>query len=235
THEPLEATAVRIRKVQALETLGAEVLVLKADASDADEMRAAVLAARDRFGGLHGVIHAAGELAPDTFRPVAELGLEACERQFAPKVHGLIALEDALRGEAPDFCLLTSSLSSVLGGVGYAAYAGANAFMDAFAVRENQNGKRVWVSVDWDQWEFQGRTPSGPAKQAARDGAILKPEDGLAAFERILRLSELDRVVVSRGPLDARLERGGGVSAPVAAGGAKAPGARPGAWGRWRR
>src|SRR5207245_2207918 len=67
-HEPLEATAVRIRKVQALEQFGAEVLVLKADASSAEEMRAAVLAARDRFGALHGVIHAAGELAPATFR-----------------------------------------------------------------------------------------------------------------------------------------------------------------------
>jgi acyl transferase domain-containing protein/acyl carrier protein len=202
-----DETCVRIKKVQALEALGAEVLVLKADASNASEMHAAVLAARDRFGALTGVIHAAGDLTPDTFRPVEALGREACERQFAPKVHGLLALDEALRGETLDFCVLTSSLSSVLGGLGYAAYAGANAFMDAFAARQHQKGERAWVSVDWDQWEFAGRTPSGAARQANRDGVTLKPEEGVAVFERVLRLRGVDRVVVSRAPLGERLER----------------------------
>jgi acyl carrier protein len=138
-----------------------------------------------------------------------------------------MALEEALGGEALDFVLLTSSLSSILGGVGYAAYAGANAFMDAFAVRQNRRGKRVWVSVDWDQWEFAGRTPAGPARQAARDGTTLKPEEGLAVFARILHLSELDCVVVSRGPLDARLERWVRLTPPPAAASAATAGVRP--------
>jgi NAD(P)-dependent dehydrogenase (short-subunit alcohol dehydrogenase family)/acyl carrier protein len=227
THEAADETGVRIQKVRALEALGAEVLVLKADASSAEEMRAAVLAARDRFGPLAGVVHAAGELGPDTFRPVEELGREACERQFAPKVQGLMALEEALRGETLDFCVLTSSLSSVLGGVGYAAYAGANAFMDAFAARQHQKGERAWVSVDWDQWEFAGRAPSGPARQANRDGATLKAEEGVAVFERILRLRDVDRVVVSRGPLDARLERWVRLSQPEPRSGAAAGATRP--------
>ena len=225
THQ--DETCVRIKKVQTLEALGAEVLVLRADASSASEMRAAVLAAQDRFGALRGVIHAAGELAPDTFRRVEDLGREACERQFAPKVQGLVALEEALRGQTLDFCLLTSSLSSVLGGVGYAAYAGANAFMDAFAARQHQRGERAWVSVDWDQWEFAGRTPAGPARQAQRDGAILKPEEGVAVFERVLRLRDVDRVVVSRGPLDARLERWVRLSAPEPASGPATGAMRP--------
>ena len=55
--------------------------------------------------------------------------------------------------------------------------------------------------------EFADRTPSGPARQASRDAATLKPEDGIAVFERLLRLGDLDRVVVSRGPLTPRLAR----------------------------
>ncbi|PYQ46303.1 MAG: hypothetical protein DMF77_01300, partial [Acidobacteria bacterium] len=70
THEASDESAIRIRKVQALEALRAEVLVLKADASSADDMGAAVQAARERFGAVHGVIHAAGELASNTFLPV---------------------------------------------------------------------------------------------------------------------------------------------------------------------
>jgi len=114
-----------------------------------------------------------------------------------------------------------------IGGVGYAAYAGANAFMDAFALHGNRQGKRVWVSVNWDQWEFAGRTPSGPARQAVRDGATLKPEEGAAVFERILHLRDLDRVVVSSGSLDARLERWVRLSAPTPAAGSSATAVRP--------
>jgi len=158
---------------------------------------------------------------------VTELGRDACERQFAPKVQGLAVLEEALRGETLDFCLLTSSVSSVLGGWGYAAYAGANAFMDAFAARQHQKGERAWVSVDWDQWVFAGRTPSGPARQASRDGAALTPEDGVAVFERLLRLRDVDRVVVSRGPLAPRLERWVQLPPAPAAPGAPVPSARP--------
>src|SRR5258708_18300790 len=184
-------------------------------------MRAAVGAAREHFGALHGGRHAAGDLAPDNFRPVVELGREACGRQFAAKVYGLIALEEALRGQRVACCMLTSSLSSVLGGVGYAAYAGANAFMDAFAAHETRKGEQVWVSVDWDRWDFAGRAPSG-GRDAGPGGSILKPEEGLAVFERILRLRGLDRVVVSTGSLVGRLERWVGQSAASAT-----PTARP--------
>ncbi|HEY2943927.1 MAG TPA: SDR family oxidoreductase, partial [Vicinamibacteria bacterium] len=118
SHDDTEATAIRIRKVQALESLGSEVMVLAADAADAVQMKAVVQETRERFGALHGVIHAAGELSADTFRLVRDLTPEVCERQFAPKVHGLLALHEALEGSPLDFCVLTSSLSSVLGGVG---------------------------------------------------------------------------------------------------------------------
>jgi acyl carrier protein len=83
------------------------------------------------------------------------------------------------------------------------------------------------VSVDWDQWEFEGRTPAGPARQAKRDGATLKAEDGVAVFERILRLRDMDRIVVSRGPLEARLERWVRLSAPEPAPGTAAGASRP--------
>src|SRR5439155_24594262 len=52
--------AGRAEAVQRLEELGAEVLVLRADVSDEEEMRAAVEQTLERFGQLNGVIHAAG-------------------------------------------------------------------------------------------------------------------------------------------------------------------------------
>jgi hypothetical protein len=99
--------------------------------------------------------------------------------------------------------------------MGYAAYAGANAFLDAFAARERRNGRRDLISVDWDQWEIPGRVATGAAAQAARQGATLKPVDGIVVFERVLRLLDLDRVVVSTLPL----ATSGPMGAPPAAGG----------------
>ncbi|MCP4662877.1 MAG: SDR family NAD(P)-dependent oxidoreductase, partial [bacterium] len=55
-----EATSDQIRQLRELEELGAEVLVEQADVADEQAMRRVVAAATDRWGGLHGVIHAAG-------------------------------------------------------------------------------------------------------------------------------------------------------------------------------
>nr|QEO74536.1 malonyl CoA-acyl carrier protein transacylase [uncultured bacterium] len=52
--------AEKIKKVRALEALGAEVLVFSADVSDESRMREVVAEADARFGAIHGVIHAAG-------------------------------------------------------------------------------------------------------------------------------------------------------------------------------
>ena len=49
-----------------------------------------------------------------------------CEQHFRPEVHGLYALESVLAGHDLDFCLLYSSLSSILGGLGFVGYGAAN-------------------------------------------------------------------------------------------------------------
>src|SRR5215831_9279656 len=50
----------RLQKLKALEAHGAEVLILSADVSDVEQMRAVLSAAQKRFGRIHGVIHSAG-------------------------------------------------------------------------------------------------------------------------------------------------------------------------------
>ena len=50
--------AAKIRALQGLEAAGAQVLTLAADVADAAQMRAALETARQRFGAIHGIIHA---------------------------------------------------------------------------------------------------------------------------------------------------------------------------------
>ena len=201
-HDP---TSQRIARVRALEAMGAEIELLSADVADASAMREALAAAERRFGPLHGVIHGAGIVGGGTFRPVAEIGSPECEQQFHPKVEGLVALDEALGDRPLDFCLLTSSLSSVLGGFAYGAYAAANAFMDAYVAWRNRHARVPWLSVDWDEW----RLAAAPADES-RGGLgrfAMSPVEGGVAFLRLLGLAGVPQVVVSTGDLQARIRQ----------------------------
>jgi phthiocerol/phenolphthiocerol synthesis type-I polyketide synthase E len=156
----------RVAAVRALEGLGAEVVVEAADAADAVRMRAVVAAAVQRFGALHGVVHAAGGV------PGGLIQLETPERLaegLAPRVRGTLALHEALEGVAVDFVVLCSSLHALYGGIGAADHAAAGAFQDAFAAWAADAGHPV-VSINWDGWSEAGQ---------AADTAVVRQVDGL--------------------------------------------------------
>jgi acyl transferase domain-containing protein len=148
-HGEHDRTSLQIRKLQSLEAEGAEILVIQADVSDYARMEAAIARAEERFGALNGVIHAAGNVGDQAFRTISETGREEASQQFVSKVHGLIVLEQLLADRELDFCMLVSSLSAVLGGLGFAAYAAANVYMECQASTKNgaENTIRSAISV----------------------------------------------------------------------------------------
>ncbi|MBL8986311.1 MAG: amino acid adenylation domain-containing protein [Gemmatimonadetes bacterium] len=202
-------TARRIRAVEALEAAGAEVLPLGADVADVVQLQAAFDEIGRRFGAPHGVIHGAGTTGGPSIAPIPELTVEACRAQFHPKMDGTLALA-AVLGDTPlDFCLLTSSLSTVLGGLEFAAYAAANHVEDALADQRSLAARGPWISVNWDGWHL-GEEPVDPSARGAGRFAMTRAE-AADAFERIVGQARLSRVVVSTGDLSSR------AFAPVAA------------------
>jgi len=116
-------------------------------------------------------------------------------------VQGLYALERAAAAVTPDFCVLTSSLSAVLGGLGFGAYAAANRFMDAFAeARANESVR--WVSVNFDGWNFAAASGKSALTELAMTAA-----EGVRSLECIIGCQTPNRVAVSTGDLDMRLDR----------------------------
>jgi acyl transferase domain-containing protein len=218
--EPRSETVQRIRRVLALEELGAEVLVLAADAADPAAMGRAVGAARERFGAVNGVVHAAGLTAPDQFQPVHTMSADNVVAHFTAKVDSLLALDRALGAEPLDFCMLQSSISAVLGGLGFAAYAAANAVLDACAARRARTGER-WIAVDWDTWAATAEQAASSRLGASMAEFSMTVDEGLEAFDRALATSA-SRVVVSTGDLSSRLQQwvigGSGCPLPGAAG-----------------
>jgi acyl transferase domain-containing protein/acyl carrier protein len=187
THDEQDKVSTRIRKMQQLEKLGAEVLVISADVANETQMQAAIQQSEERFGRIHGIIHAAGIVEQDSLRAISETDYAACELHFQPKVHGLYTLEKVLQGREFDFCLLISSVSSILGGLGFTAYSSANIFLDAFAHQQNQLNSNHWHSTNWY--------------------LIDNSEETTEAFQRILSSSLVPQIAISQIDLKIQFDR----------------------------
>jgi KR domain len=114
SHGEEDPTSLKIRRIQKMEGLGAEVRFFSADVSDEEAMADVLDEVYAEFGIVHGVIHGAGSLDASSFFAVDQANRELCDRQFRPKVMGMMVLEKLLSGERLDFWLLQSSISSVL-------------------------------------------------------------------------------------------------------------------------
>jgi acyl carrier protein len=134
-----------------------------------------------------------------------DMGREQAEIYFHPKARGLFVLEKVLRGRPLDFCLLTSTISSVLGGLGLFSVTATNALLDAFAQRMRQVSPVPWISIDWDFWRFsEGDQPrQGLVKTFAELGVT--PDEGTSVFAQLLSRSTPSRIIVSTGDLQARI------------------------------
>jgi phthiocerol/phenolphthiocerol synthesis type-I polyketide synthase E len=166
-----DATSRKIRRLEAIERMGGEVLVLSADAADEAQMRTAVRQARERFGRIHGAIHAAGVPGGGLIQLKTPAAVEAV---LAPKVRGARILAALLEEEEPlDFLVLLSSAISLTGGVGQVDYCAANAFLDAFSQERNARG-HFTLAINWDVWRDLGMAVAAAAAPARRAGA--RPE-----------------------------------------------------------
>jgi acyl transferase domain-containing protein/acyl carrier protein len=202
SHEAQDLLSTKIKKVQYLEELGAEVLVLAADVSHLEQMQAMVNQVYDHFGEINGVIHAAGA-ASASFVQVKTPEIAASVLE--PKVKGTLVLDAVLKDKKLDFFVLFSSISAIKGGFGQADYCAASAFLDAFAHYNFFKHERLTISVNWDTWQennLQDELISSfaPEVQAGikqfRERYGITSQEGVEALDYILS-STVPQVVVS--------------------------------------
>ncbi len=204
-----EPTTARIRE---WERAGAKVLHVQGDVSQRDDVVRCVELGKERFGALHGIIHAAGVIRD------ALLWNKSTDDAWAvlrPKVHGALWLDEVTAGEPLDFFALFSSLAGLAGNVGQADYAYANAFLDAFArsremlgIQQLRHGRTI--SINWPLWQEGGMKIS--AELAALKMKSLAPLDtaaGFQIFETALRAGEpqIAGLFLTDAGMPARIER----------------------------
>ncbi len=199
-HPQGDIVSRKIEKLQAMEELGPGVMIFEAVPDNRDQMRAVAAAVRERFSGINGVIYSGSLKNIDIFRSIADEDEPHVEKLFKQKVYGLYVLAEILSEMEMDFCLFMSSLSSILGGLGFAAYSSANSFLDAFARQGSQSSPVTFLSLNWDRWSFEGKQPGIP------DPTSLTIEEGIEAFQRILNWGESGQVAISTTDLQARID-----------------------------
>lgn len=198
-HDEKDRTSEKIRKVKKLEELGGEVMLVRADAANFEQMQEGINQARERFGQINGVIHAAGVAGGGSMQLKTH---ETAAGVLNPKVRGMQIVTEVLREEKLDFMVLCSSITSIMGDFGQSDYCAANAYLDAFANQNNAKEKPFTVAINWDAWGDVGMAvnteiPKDLLEQrmASLQEGIMS-EDGIDAFCRVLN-SDLSQVVVS--------------------------------------
>jgi acyl transferase domain-containing protein/thioesterase domain-containing protein/acyl carrier protein len=213
SHDIQDETSSKIQKLQAIEKLGAEILIVSADIAKIEQMQKVTSQVLDKFGQIHGIIHAAGISGEGVIQLKTR---EVAERVLAPKVKGTLVLDTLFKDIPLDFFVLCSSLTAILGDFGQVDYCAANAFLDAFAHYKTLKDGTFTACINWDSWQEVGmaavavRQGNGnaniPAPHQKQLNSGLLPTEGVDVFRRIL-CNKQPQVIVSTRDLQSQIEQ----------------------------
>ncbi|RSN11258.1 malonyl CoA-ACP transacylase [Streptomyces sp. WAC 05977] len=159
-----------------LEGLGARVGIHACDAADRDALSTVVSGLTD----LRVVVHTAGVLDDAMLDDATPERFEAVAR---PKVTAARHLRELT--EDLDALVLFSSVAGVLGNGGQAAYAAANAELDALATRWRAEGVKA-VSIAWGPWAEGGMAEAVDDAVRRKGLRPMTPESAAEEFVRAI-------------------------------------------------
>lgn len=129
--------------VSEIKKSGSSVEYFRCNVAYGEEVKKLVQEVKKRYGKINGIFHCAG-LPGDGFLFNKEEA--AFDKVIIPKINAVVNLRDALKEEPIDFCILFSSIASIMALPGQSDYSAANAFMDSFAAFYQEEN---FVSINW--------------------------------------------------------------------------------------
>ena len=183
-HAPAPAAKEQVQKLQ---EAGVKVVLAQADICNAVQVSRIFRDLNKTLPPLKGVIHAAGVIDDGL---LGQLNWERFSAVMAPKVKGawLLHALTAAPDYSLDFFVMFSSVITMLGNMGQANYAAANAFLDGLAHYRRSRGL-PGLAINWGAWSEIGmmsRYPSG-VKWLDRLGiGSISPPQGLLLLEYLL-------------------------------------------------
>ena len=172
------------RKVLAELEGAAEIAVVTGDVAEPGVAERLVAAAEETALELRGIVHGAAVLDDSL---LVAMSRESLERVWAPKAAGALRLHEATLTRALDWWVGFSSVASLLGSPGQAAYASASAWLDALVAWRRASGLPATV-INWGPW-----SEVGVARSLA--GSVLDPITPVEGIEALESLLATDRTM----------------------------------------
>lgn len=200
-----DSLSKKINVIREIEKAGGIVRIYNLDVSDTNKLEFVFNESQKEFESINGVFHFAGATNPKYFAPIANLTEEIDKEHFKSKLYGLMALRQVIKKCSIDFCLVTSSVSSILGGLGFGAYACSNAYMNGVINNDLRENCIPWINVDLDGWISSRHTND---EGELSDKHVLTAE-GNKLIENLLLIKEygVGYVVQSITDLDERVKK----------------------------
>ncbi|MFX3681342.1 MAG: type I polyketide synthase [bacterium] len=168
---------------------GIEVRHAAVDVTDRAQLSTALAALHLPLGG---VFHAAG--VPG-FEPFRTLTAASWESTVAAKITGARWLDELTADSDLDAFVLFSSIASVWGSQGQAAYAAANQSLDDLAQRRRATGRPA-LSINWGPWAGGGMaTPAATAQLQNIGIGLLDPATALTGLGAALAANRTQTVI----------------------------------------
>ncbi|MHB8067835.1 MAG: SDR family NAD(P)-dependent oxidoreductase [Desulfobaccales bacterium] len=174
-------------QVQKLQEGDVKIVLAQADISNAAQVLQIFQDINIKLPPLRGIIHTAGVIDDSS---LGQLNLERLIAVMAPKVKGawLLHAMTASPDYPLDFFVMFSSAITMVGNLGQANYAAANAFLDCLAHYRRSQGL-PGLAVNWGPWSEIGMVSRYPSavKWLERIGiGSIAPPRGLLLLEYLL-------------------------------------------------
>ncbi|GAA0596914.1 type I polyketide synthase [Actinomadura livida] len=157
---------------------GVDVGVVLGDIAEPGTAERLVRVAQEGGVRLRGIVHGAGAIDD---RLIADLGPDDLHRVWTAKVEGARRLSEAAWDLDLDWLVMHSSAAALLGSPGQAAYAAANAAIDALMAYRRAGG-RPGTTINWGTWSQVG----GAAETSVTVIDPISPAEGAEALEALL-------------------------------------------------
>ncbi len=177
-----------------LEQMGAQIQLVQADVSVAEQVAKALTQIEASMPPLRGIIHSAGVLEDGT---LARQDWQQFTKVLSPKVQGAWNLHTLTQNLPLDFFVMFSSVTALLGSPGQGNHAAANTFLDALAYYRRSLGLPA-LSINWGAWSELGVVANRNFSEqtSMRGVGTIAPKQGIQILEQAFQHSNAQIAVV---------------------------------------
>ncbi|GLT18781.1 polyketide synthase [Vibrio zhanjiangensis] len=188
-HPVDDAMSEKLVSILRLEEKGNTIDLVNVDVCDYTEMAKMC----QRYPRFDGIFHTAG-IAGGGIIPLKSD--QDCASVIDPKLTGSLILDELTKENQPDFMVLFSSITSIVGDEARIDYCSGNAFLDAFACYRNQNRTGHTVAINWGKWGDVGMAVQWGRELDEKNKAHQTPveEQGLLTLVGRKGMEEIYRV-----------------------------------------